>query len=96
MEENYTDTNISDAINCSVTKDFTQVPNELLRNPEMSWKSKGLLCLLLSNKEGWRTYIKTITKMGRDGETSVISGIQELERLGLLKTNSKNIEDIII
>ena len=42
---------LPDAINCSLTKNFTQVPNNLLRNPNITSKAKAILCLLLSNKE---------------------------------------------
>ena len=70
---------IPDAINCSVTKDFTQIPNELLRNPEISGKAKAILCILLSNREGWSSYISTLKQMMKEGEDAIRSGINELE-----------------
>ena len=76
--------NIPDAINCSLTKEFTQIPNELLRNPEISGKSKSLLCLLLSNKEGWKSYITSIKRMMKEGEDAIRSGVSELEEHGYL------------
>jgi len=72
-------TRIPDVINNSVTKNFTQVPNEVLRNPELSFKAKGLLCLLLSNRDGWYSYIRTIIQMTKEGEDAIRSGIDELE-----------------
>ena len=75
---------LPDAINQSLTKNFTQVPNELLRNPELSFRAKGILCLLLSNREGWYSCIKTITRMSKEGIEAIRSGIVELEKTGYL------------
>ena len=75
---------IPDAINCSVSSNFTQISNNILRNPELSAKAKGILCLLLSNQQGWRSHVSTITQMMADGETSIRSGLKELEQMGYL------------
>lgn len=75
---------IYDGINFSTTKEFTQIPNELLRNPEISGKAKALLCLLLSNREGWKSYIITIQKMMKEGEVAIRAAISELEKFGYL------------
>ena len=70
---------IPDAINCVKSDNFTQVPNEMLRDPHLSAKAKGILCLLLSNREGWKSHVSTIVGMMLDGEEAVRSGLQELE-----------------
>jgi hypothetical protein len=75
---------LPDAINCSITKEFTQIPNELLRNPEISGKAKSLLCLLLGNKEGWKSCLSGIGKMMKEGVDAINSGINELEKYGYL------------
>ncbi len=72
-------TRLPDARNCSTIKDFTQVPNQLLRNPAISGKAKSILCLLLSNKEGWHTYLATIGQMMKEGVDALQSGVRELE-----------------
>ena len=76
--------NLPDAINCSLTKDFTQVPNALLRNPNITSKAKAILCLLLSNKNGWHSHITVIQKMMKEGTDAIQSGLQELEKHGHL------------
>jgi hypothetical protein len=63
---------------------FTIISNEAIRDPNMSWKAKGLLTLLIGNKEGWYTYKETIKKYGSDGEISINSGLKELEQNGYL------------
>ncbi len=75
---------IPDAINCSVDKDFTQIPNDILRNPEISGKGKAILCLLLSNREGWKSHLTTIGRMMKEGDDALRSGIEELEEFGYL------------
>ena len=70
---------IPDAINCSVSKNFTQIPNELIKNPNLSGKAKTILCILLSNKKGWCSYIQTIKQMMKEGEEAIRTGISELE-----------------
>jgi len=76
---------IPDAINCSIyDESFTTVPNSILRNPELSFKAKGIICLLLSNKEGWSTHLSTLKKISTDGTDGIQSGLQELEKAGYL------------
>jgi hypothetical protein len=75
---------IPDAINKSVSKNYTSIPNELLRNPEISSKAKIVLSILLSNKEGWTSYICIIQSSMKEGETSIANGIKELQDAGYL------------
>lgn len=76
---------IPDCIYVSNTKAFTQVPNDLIRNPEMSLKAKMILVQLLSNKEGWTSHISALCSLSKDGETAIISGLKELENFGYLQ-----------
>lgn len=75
---------IPDAINCSLSSEFTQVPNDLLRNPEISAKAKAILCLLLSNKEGWHSHLNIISTMMKEGRDAIQNGLSELEKFGYL------------
>jgi len=84
MERTTTPLRIPDAINCTASSNFTQVPNEILRNPSLSPKAKGILCLLLSNKNGWHSHVAAITKMMNAGERAIRTGLSELEEHGLL------------
>jgi hypothetical protein len=83
--------NLPDARNCSASKDFTQIPNQLLRNPDISGKAKALLCVLLSNKEGWHTYLTSLRKTMKEGVEALRSGVKELEEHNyLLRIKYKN------
>jgi len=84
---------IPDAINKSITKNFTQVPNNILRNPELSAKAKTILFILLSNKEGWVTYQTTLQSMMKEGETAIANGVAELRQAGcLMKLRYRDIQ----
>lgn len=71
--------NLPDAINCSSLTNFTQIPNSLLRNPNVSAKAKTILSILLSNKEGWHSCMSSFLKMMKEGKDAIQSGVQELE-----------------
>lgn len=82
---------LPDIINCSHTGTFTQVPNAMLRNPELSLRAKGLLCILLSNSVGWSSHIATLRRMTSDSPTVIRGALTELERAGyLLRVELKN------
>lgn len=64
---------------------FTQIPNDWLRDPQLSLKAKGLLAQLLSHSEGWSLTIGTLAKANDCGKDSVAKGVKELESAGYLK-----------
>lgn len=73
-----------DARNCSVKSNYTQIPNTLIRDNNLSYKARGILILLLSHKDGWTSYMETLCSdfSNPDGRTSIESGIKELEKFG--------------
>ena len=75
---------LPDAINASPSCNFTQVPNDILRSKTLGMKGKCLLMLLLSNTEGWTSFIETIKSMIKEGSESIMTGLKELEDLGYL------------
>lgn len=66
------------------TKDFTVMSNHHLRNINLSLKAKGLLSLMLSLPEKWDYSMKGLVAICNDGDSSVRSGIQELEKAGYI------------
>lgn len=75
---------LPDAINCSIHSDFTQIPNTLLRNSEISSKAKIILAILLSNREGWKSCMVSLQDMMREGKDAIFNGLAELENEGYL------------
>lgn len=66
----------------SKKRDFTQIDNSILRNPELSLKAKGLLALLLTFPADFNPALKLVVDSSIDGLTSVRTGLKELRRHG--------------
>ena len=73
---------LPDVINCSVDNGYSQIPNELLRNAELSCKAKLVLCLFLSNRKGWMTRMSTLKDYMKEGETAIKTAMAELIQFG--------------
>lgn len=70
---------------------LTLIPNEILRDNNLTLKAKGLLCFMLSLDED--TYIteQTLSDLTNTGLKSIKSGLKELEDAKYLyRTQSKN------
>lgn len=61
-----------------LTRNFTTIPNEILCNPNMSWKAKSILCYLLSRPPEWIVHLSHLKTISTDGYDSTVSGINEL------------------
>jgi hypothetical protein len=76
--------NLPDAINCGIQENFTQIPNDLLKNPNISSKAKILLSILLSNRYGWKSCIESLSSMVKEKKDSISASLHELEKFGYL------------
>jgi len=61
------------------------IPNQILNDENLSLKAKGMFGYLQSKPDGWSFSVKRIALQMKDGETSVMSAIKELEKAKLLK-----------
>jgi hypothetical protein len=66
-------------------KNYTVFSNDLIAEPTLSWKAKGILMYLLSKPPGWKTRLEDIVKHAKDGRDAVLSGIKELRDAGYIK-----------
>lgn len=69
------------------TKNYTVMSNHHFKNHKMSLKAKGLLSMMLSLPPEWDYSIAGLITLSKDGETSVRSGLKELEEFGYLQIN---------
>lgn len=76
---------VADSVNKSTSKNFTILPNEILKSPEISAKAKIVLAIGLSNKDGWFSYQSTVQSMMKEGENAVTNAFKELQKLGYMK-----------
>ena len=74
--------NSFDVINGSPETNFTQISNDMLRDPKLSLKAKGLLCVLLSNKKGWKSHLEVLISLSADGREATNNGLNELQDNG--------------
>ena len=66
---------------------FTAVPNALLNDNTISFKSKGIYSYLLSKPDGWIFFNQSILKETKEGLSSFQSGVKDLIQSGwLIKT----------
>jgi len=70
-----------------LTDNFTVLPNALLQDKRLSFKARGILCLMLSLPQNWQTYSSWIQEQGLEGREAVQSALAELETLGYLQRN---------
>ncbi len=67
-----------------VRRDFTILPNDLIRDRRLSWKAIGLLGYILSLPDDFRLYLDYLAKQKKDGRHSTRAGLKELELAGYL------------
>lgn len=65
-----------------LTRDFTVLPNELLRDRTLSFKARGIIAMVLSNKDEWVVHHTWLQEQGSEGREAVAGGMHELERAG--------------
>lgn len=71
-------------------KNFTIASNAVINDKNLSYKAKGIYLYLCSRPDGWKFYLSEIAKQSSDGESSVRSGIKELEDFGYLDRHRFN------
>lgn len=67
-----------------VQRDFTILPNDVVRDPRLSWKALGLLVYVLSLPDDFRLHLKYLAKQKPTGRDGTRAGLKELEAAGYL------------
>jgi hypothetical protein len=63
---------------------FTQIANELFRDPRISFKAKGVFGLISTHRDSYGISVAAICSMGKDKEAAVKAALRELEEYGYL------------
>jgi hypothetical protein len=71
-------------IKSKLTEKFTTIPNSVINDKNLSWKAKGILCKLLSNKSDWAVYKSQLQLFSTDGRDSTTAGFNELVEKGYI------------
>lgn len=70
---------------------FVMINKYAIRNSDLSFKARGILCYLLEKPNNWRVYQSEVVKNTTEGKDSVASGIKELEEHGyIVKARIRN------
>lgn len=64
---------------------FTQISNDLFRDPRLSAKAKGIFGFVSTHRSGWGMTPESIAACMTDGVSAVNTGLRELERYGYLE-----------
>jgi hypothetical protein len=70
---------------------YSVIPNDLVNNPEVSLRAKGLFAFIQSKPDNWDFSAERISNQTKEGLQAVISGLKELEKSGyLLRERTQN------
>ncbi|WP_314828513.1 transcriptional regulator [Streptococcus cristatus] len=72
-------------------ENYTSMNNHFLQDPNLSSSAKGVLAVILSNKDDWRIYPDEIAKRSKDGLVSHRTAFEELEKHGYIRTVKKSL-----
>jgi hypothetical protein len=71
---------------------FSQIPNDILKDPNLSWSAKGVLCYLLSKPDNWTCSFTDIVKNGkREIDSLDLNKIDYKEKRKTIKTIFKTL-----
>jgi len=68
---------------------FARIPNDLLCDPNLKWRDKGLLSYLLGKPVGWKLNIKDLIARSKDGQDAVYSSLNHLIKCGYCQRSEK-------
>ena len=74
----------------NTNENYTQMNNHSTQNSELSLQAKGLLLVLMSNKDTWRPYIDELSKRSRNGRDAHRAAFDELKEAGYIRVYRKS------
>ena len=71
-------------------ENYLQMSNHSAQNSGLSLQAKGLLLVLMSNKDTWRPYIDELSKRSRNGRDAHRAAFDELKEAGYIRIYRKS------
>lgn len=76
---------MTNKLNFKFDRDFTVVPNILLRDTRLSYKAKGIFLQIIGVPEHWEFSVKGLAALAKESTSAITSGLKELEAAGYLE-----------
>lgn len=76
---------MTNKLNIKFNRDFTVLPNQILKDSRLSFKAKGIWCQLISLPEGWNFSISGLAALAKESDKAIRSGLSELIEFGYLE-----------
>lgn len=64
---------------------YTIISNDVLRDQNLSYRARGILASILSRPDNWRTDADSLARESKEGRTSILTALKELEQVGYLQ-----------
>ena len=59
-----------------------KIPNDLVDDPTISWKAKGLFCHMASKPDNWNFTVRSLASQFPDGKSAIFAALDELKERG--------------
>jgi hypothetical protein len=76
-----------------LSANYTILPNDLLRDKRLSFKSRGILAMMLSLPNDWKSHASWIQEQGTEGREALHGAFRELEQFNYLKRTQQKCEE---
>ena len=67
------------------TRDFTVLPNRVIRDDHLSYRARGLLCYLLSMPPDWEISSSRLALISGEGRDAIRTALRELIAVGYME-----------
>ena len=64
---------------------WTQIRNEIIEDPRLTFKATGVLIFVLSKPDNWRTSTRHLASVKKEGIDAIRTAMSELESAGYIK-----------
>lgn len=78
-------------ISRNTNENYLQMNNHSAQNDSLSLQAKGLLMVLMSNKDTWRPYIDELSKRSKNGREAHRNAFEELKKAGYIRVYRKSL-----